>query len=52
MIPTCVQCGADASDGYYDDHAGHYYCDKRCYYDWADDNFEVVAEFYRKLNVN
>lgn len=49
--PTCVQCGVIASEGYYDDRAEHYYCDDRCFEDWADNNFEEITDFYKRMNL-
>lgn len=50
--PTCAQCKRAIADGLYDDRAEHYYCDEACFHDWADENFEEVADFYRRMNVD
>ena len=49
--PTCVQCGAIAAEGYYDDCMEQYYCDEACFNDWADAHFEDVTEFYKRMNL-
>jgi len=50
---TCANCGAEryADEMLYDDHMEHYVCDRACFEDWADDNFEIVNDYYVRLNV-
>lgn len=50
----CANCGNSgaAPDMYYDERVGHYLCDRQCFDEWADHNFEDVAEFYRTMNVD
>jgi len=49
----CVNCGAEspASDILYDERAGHYVCDRDCFDDWADDNFDDIVAYYYEINV-
>lgn len=49
----CAQCNVTVipEDSVYDDHTSQYFCDKACFLDWADDNNEVITEYYVRLNV-
>lgn len=49
--PTCVICGANADNGYYDSLREQYYCDHGCFEDWADEHYEEVVDFYRRMNI-
>lgn len=50
---NCAQCNADITpeDVVYDDRRACYYCDMPCFRDWADDNSELVTDFYVRLNI-
>ncbi len=50
--PTCIICGRDASAGYYDSRAEHHLCSYECYAAWAGDSIEVLAEFYKRMNLD
>jgi len=49
----CANCGDvryyDEMD--YDELMEQYYCDRRCFNDWHDENFEVVGDYYYDMNV-
>lgn len=49
----CTQCNAEITpeDAAYDDNTSQYFCDEPCFLDWADENSEVVTDFYVRLNV-
>jgi len=51
---TCAQCGVTIipEDSVYDDHTSEFFCDKACFLDWADDNMDVVSDFYVRLNIS
>ena len=53
-MTKCAQCNAEVSpeDATYDDRQAQYFCNISCFRDWADDNFDVITEFYEKLNVS
>ncbi len=53
MNVKCAGCGQSTSveTSLVDDRTDNYFCDEACFRQWADDNFEEVAEFYRKMNV-
>jgi hypothetical protein len=51
----CASCKAIIAEGksaVYDENTEHYFCNRYCFEDWADDHFEQVADFYAKLNVS
>jgi len=50
---SCVTCGAQLSeeDALFDERNEHWFCDKMCFYEWADDNFETVADYYFATNI-
>lgn len=55
MISTsCAQCNATISpeDAAYDERQAQYFCNVDCFRDWADEHFEVITEFYERMNVN
>jgi hypothetical protein len=47
-------CNAELHEGrsaLYDDHGDHHFCGRSCFSEWWASNAEVLAEDYRKLNV-
>jgi len=38
-------------DALYDERGGIYFCDTQCYYEWADANFEIIADYYYHGNI-
>lgn len=34
----------------YDDREGNSFCDRKCYEEWAEDNYVIVVSFYYRLN--
>ena len=50
---TCANCGAyrPAGDMLYDERGENYVCDRDCFYEWADDNAEEVADYYYEMNI-
>ena len=53
ITATCVNCGAErpADAMLFDERAEHFVCDRGCFDDWHDDNFEQVGEYYFERNV-
>ncbi len=51
-VAECVNCGASRvySDLIFDEHTENFYCDDRCFDEWAGDNAEVVNGFYFEVN--
>lgn len=49
----CANCGSHGliGDMSYDEKRLHFLCDRQCFDEWADKNFETVVEFYYELNV-
>jgi len=49
----CVNCGAErlADAMLYDERGENYVCDRDCFYEWADDNAEEVADYYYEMNI-
>ncbi len=50
--PICDMCERNAAAGYYDDLTGRHFCDKRCFHEWADANFEEIVGFYWRMNID
>lgn len=52
-VVECAKCGSDipAGDALYDENTLRYLCDVECAYEWADANFEYVAEEYVRRNI-
>lgn len=50
---TCTQCNAilTPEDAVYDEQTQQYFCSMNCFRDWADDNFELITDFYERMNV-
>ena len=50
---TCANCGGyvPVGDALFDEMGERYFCDKTCFYEWADDNFETVSEYYWRMNI-
>lgn len=48
----CENCSAvlNRKEFAYDDREDNYFCDKRCFEEWAEDNHEVAVTFYYRLN--
>lgn len=54
IIDKCATCYAPIYVGksaVYDERTNQYFCDRQCFRDWADDNFDEVCEFYESMNV-
>lgn len=53
MTVSCTQCNALSSseDMSYDERQAQYFCNVDCFRDWADEHFEVITEFYERMNV-
>lgn len=53
MTAECSQCNAEVSpeDASYDERQAQYFCNVDCFRDWADEHFEVITEFYERMNV-
>lgn len=49
-VDICANCGGRGREYIYDDLSENTFCDRECFAEWADDNFEEVAEFYFRLN--
>ena len=49
-IDICANCGGRGRDYIYDELSENTFCDRECFAEWADDNFEEVVEFYFQLN--
>jgi hypothetical protein len=50
----CTQCDAvirEGSTAIYDDYREQYFCDRRCFNEWARDNDELIQRFYERMNV-
>ena len=52
-MTSCTQCSASISpeDAAYDEEQAQYYCNVDCFRDWADDNSDVITEYYESMNV-
>ena len=51
-----VKCGNCETRRYFDDMhfdemGERYFCGKTCFYEWADDNFEFVSDYYWRMNI-
>ena len=54
LAAICTTCSASLYEGQsalYDDYRDQHFCGRSCYSDWWADNTDVLAEEYRKLNV-
>jgi hypothetical protein len=50
---TCAGCHQPISRrSLYDDYRDQHFCDDDCFERWCESNFEVLAEFYRRMNLN
>lgn len=53
----CNSCGKPLdttdphTDAAYDERQAQYFCNVDCFRDWADEHFEVITEFYERMNV-
>ena len=49
----CASCGAErpAADLLFDEYAEVYLCDRRCFDDWHSDNFDLVGDYYYRMNI-
>lgn len=50
---ACANCGRErpVGDMEYDEEMEHFVCDRDCFHEWADANFERVAEYYYERNI-
>lgn len=49
--PACRTVVSGSSTHLYDDNSGLAFCGSHCFDDWAGDNGDVVAGFYKRLNL-
>lgn len=49
----CANCGTEAlwEDMLFDERAETFFCDNKCFRDWADDNYDEVVTYYAMMNV-
>ena len=50
----CANCGNHKliDEMLYDEKRLHFLCDRQCFDEWADSNFDVVADFYFGMYVD
>lgn len=50
---ACANCAGRRAIGdmLFDERAEHYVCDRECFNEWADANFEHVSEYYYEMNI-
>ena len=53
-LAICENCGAErlASDLLFDEYAEVFVCDRKCFDEWHDANFETVGNYYFEMNVD
>jgi hypothetical protein len=52
---VCHTCKANIPEGkfaVYDDKKERYYCDEYCFETWAEDNYDELIDFYKRMNVS
>jgi len=49
----CDQCCKEvaSNEAHYDESLGNFFCDFLCFYEWADRNSDVVADYYYEMNI-
>jgi hypothetical protein len=50
----CAECNVTIFEGrraIYDDYRDQYFCDRRCFDEWAAGNAELIQRFYERMNV-
>jgi len=53
MNVFCASCEGEIMDEmFFDEKSGKFFCGYQCFEEWADLNFEVVAEYYWKMNIS
>ena len=53
-IVNCDNCGSEKyyDNLYWDEYSEKYFCDKTCFYEWADANIEIVCDYYWNMNID
>jgi len=53
-LVKCDNCGTEHyyDNLYWDEYSEKYFCDKTCFYEWADANIEIVCDYYWRMNID
>lgn len=51
----CAQCHSVIYEGrraVYDDQSENFFCGRKCFDDWFEDNYESIKQWYKRRNVS